>query len=147
MWRISVGSFSGRIYITSVNIYLWIACKIVYSVNEFLGIAYGVNQFLGIGVCIIPDCWLDGKSLELFHNFCINDWSNSSLNCHVCIFPLCIDRGGWLKQSIYSNVINVTFGMFSSSSMTLITTYWIFLLDNGVPRRSLWLSRESNISV
>ena len=48
MWTISVGSVSCIISVTSVSIYLRIACKITYSVNQFLGLAYGVSQFLGI---------------------------------------------------------------------------------------------------
>ena len=54
----------------------------------------------------------------------MNVCSNVSLVCHVYIFPLCIDSDGGLKQSIHSNVIDVTFSIFSSSSvpaMTLIT--------------------------
>ena len=153
----SVGSVSGRISVTSVSSYLWIACKITYGVNHFLGIAYGVNQFLGItygvnqfvgiAVYIIADCWLDRKSLELFHCFCMNVRSNLSLIFHVCIFPLCVDCDGELKKLSIVTLLTLCSAYFSSSSVTLLTNSWSFLLRNGVTWRSLSSSGESKIFV
>ena len=112
VWRISVGSVSGRIYVTSVSSYQRIAFWIAYGINQFFWIAYGVNQFLGIGVCRIADCWLDRKYLELFYRFCMNVRSNLSLICHIWILPLCIYCDELLKQSIHRNVLDVMFGIF-----------------------------------
>ena len=105
MWRISVGSVSGRIYVTSVSSHLRFACNIAYGINQLLGIAYSVNQFLEIGVCRIAGFLLERKFLELCHRLCMNVRSNLSLICHVCIFLLCSDRDRGLKQSINSNGI------------------------------------------
>ena len=82
--------------------------------------------------------------------FIVSAWMSEAIRLSFVTFVsfLCvlIVKGDWKKVSIVT-LLTLHAASFSSFYMNLLTASWRFLLENGVPWRSLSLSRESNIFI
>ena len=84
------------------------------------------------------------------NSFIISAWMSEEIHLSIVtfasLFCALIVTGGWNKVSEVT-LLTLHSASYSSTSMTLLTSYWRFLLDNGVPWRWLWSSIESKIFV